>query len=195
MKSFVITLSLMFALASARSIYMEGLHYARIYPRQTTDNLQTFTGNLGAAADVITFSGDDTRPFEVNGDTFVNFAAAAQRTCDIQFNACANAANSGAAFSVSTCSSQESEWWPTSWSQYSNALTESISSVQRSPDLCDSEELLACRCYRRGSCGCVDRHRWSSQSDQLCITRARKGTGRRAVQGPRVFLLWWRLRS
>ncbi|MCJ1370922.1 hypothetical protein MMC20_002136 [Loxospora ochrophaea] len=69
-------------------------------PRQTTaTNLQTFTGTLGAAADPITNSGDATRPFEVNGNTFVNFAAAAQRTCDIQFNACANAANGGADFS------------------------------------------------------------------------------------------------
>ncbi len=42
----------------------------------TADNLQSFTGNLGAAADAITFSGDTTRSFEVKGNTFVNFAYA-----------------------------------------------------------------------------------------------------------------------
>jgi len=109
MKAALIALSFLGAVASARSVYSEKLHYARIFPRQTADNLQTFTGDLGAAADAITFSGDNTRPFLVNGDTFVNFAAAAQRTCDIQFNACADAANSGAAFSVSDCSAQETQ--------------------------------------------------------------------------------------
>lgn len=78
--------------------------------RQTATNLQTFTGNIGAAAVPITNSGDATRQFDVNGDTFVNFAAAAQRSCDVQFNACANLANSGASFSVSDCSAQESKF-------------------------------------------------------------------------------------
>ncbi|KAL7276074.1 hypothetical protein RUND412_000959 [Rhizina undulata] len=72
-----------------------------------SQNLQTFTGAVGAAADPITFSGDSTRPFEVNGDTFVNFAAAAQRTCDIQFNACADAANSGQGGTVAACTTQQ----------------------------------------------------------------------------------------
>jgi hypothetical protein len=83
---------------------------AAVAATTSSNNLQTFNGALGgAAADAITFSGDNTRPFEVNGNTFVNFAAAAQRTCDIQFNACANMANAGAAFSVSDCQTQQTQ--------------------------------------------------------------------------------------
>lgn len=76
-------------------------------PAAAAGNLQTFTGALGAAANPITFSGDAKRPFEVNGDTFVNFSAAAARTCDIQFNACANAANSGKAVVFADCNTQK----------------------------------------------------------------------------------------
>ncbi|MCJ1310749.1 hypothetical protein MMC25_004415 [Agyrium rufum] len=70
-------------------------------------NLQTFTGSQGGSPPPITNSGDATRPFEVNGNTFVNFAAAAQRSCDIQQNACSNAANSGKGGSVSVCQAQQ----------------------------------------------------------------------------------------
>jgi hypothetical protein len=65
----------------------------------------------GIAAPAITDSGDSTRPFEVNGNTFVNKSAAVQRSCDIQFNACANAFNSGSAtgFNLSDCQTQEDE--------------------------------------------------------------------------------------
>jgi len=74
----------------------------------TSQNLQTFTGSVGAAPVAITNSGNADRPFDVNGDTFVNFAAAAQRTCDVQFNACANVANGGSAtVSVSDCTTQK----------------------------------------------------------------------------------------
>lgn len=58
-------------------------------------NVQTFTGALGGAAPAITESTGD-RPFTVNGNTFTNIGAAVQRSCDIQNNACFNAANSGA---------------------------------------------------------------------------------------------------
>ncbi|KAK2043691.1 hypothetical protein LZ31DRAFT_467857 [Colletotrichum somersetense] len=58
------------------------------------NNVQTFTGSLGGTPPpVIESSGD--RPFSVNGDTFVGKAAALGRSCDIQHNACATAANSG----------------------------------------------------------------------------------------------------
>ena len=79
------------------------------YPR--ADNLQTFTGALGGiAATPITNSGNVVRPFQVKADTFVNLAAAKQRSCDQQFNACANAANNGTAgLSVSACSTQQCE--------------------------------------------------------------------------------------
>src|SRR5690606_13558193 len=62
----------------------------------TANDLQTFLGGLGGlTAEAITPSGNPARPFQVAGDTFVNFAAAAARTCDRQFNRCANAANGG----------------------------------------------------------------------------------------------------
>jgi hypothetical protein len=97
MKSIILTLPLLLTLTSARHVYIhprEEPVNIYLHPRQTSDNLQSFTGDLGAAALPITFSGDTTRPFLVNGNTFVNFAAAAQRTCDIQFNKCADASNS-----------------------------------------------------------------------------------------------------
>ncbi|TGO25319.1 hypothetical protein BPAE_0082g00020 [Botrytis paeoniae] len=63
----------------------------------------------GIAAPPITNSGDSARPFSVNGNTFVNEAAALQRSCDIQFNACANAFNGGTAsgFDIGDCQTQE----------------------------------------------------------------------------------------
>jgi hypothetical protein len=50
-----------------------------------------------------------SQPFEVNGNTFVNKSAAVQRSCDIQFNACANAFNGGKAtgFNLSDCQNQQ----------------------------------------------------------------------------------------
>jgi hypothetical protein len=47
----------------------------------------------------------------VNGNTFVNKSTAVQRSCDIQFNACANAFNSGSAtgFNLGDCQTQEDE--------------------------------------------------------------------------------------
>ncbi|KAF2810261.1 uncharacterized protein BDZ99DRAFT_308248 [Mytilinidion resinicola] len=72
-------------------------------------NLQTFTGALGGiAATPVENSGNADRPFSVKGDTFVNLSAALQRSCDQQFNACANAANAGTGnFSVADCSAQQ----------------------------------------------------------------------------------------
>ena len=65
----------------------------------------------GIAAPAITNSGDSTRPFLVNGNTFVNEAAAVQRSCDVQFNACANAFNGGTAkgFTIADCQAQEDD--------------------------------------------------------------------------------------
>jgi hypothetical protein len=75
------------------------------------NNIQTFTGALGGvAATPIVDSGNANRPFQVKGDTFVNVGAAVQRSCDQQFNACANLANGGdATLSVSACSAQKSK--------------------------------------------------------------------------------------
>lgn len=77
------------------------------------DNLQTFTGDVGGAtAPAVTNVGGD-RPFEVDGveDTFKAAAGALDRSCAIQKNACAEAANSGAAadISVSDCEAQLQE--------------------------------------------------------------------------------------
>ncbi|KAL5604842.1 hypothetical protein BROUX41_001822 [Berkeleyomyces rouxiae] len=81
-----------------------------LLPRDS-ENLQTFTGALGGAeADPITKSSDSSRPYEVNGDTFPDFATAAGRSCDNQKNKCATIANSGgASFTVGDCDSQNNE--------------------------------------------------------------------------------------
>ncbi|KAF1967838.1 hypothetical protein BU23DRAFT_559000 [Bimuria novae-zelandiae CBS 107.79] len=74
-------------------------------------NFQTFTGALGGiAATPITDSGNADRKFQVKGDTFVNIGAALQRSCDQQFNACANKANGGdRTLSVSACADQKTQ--------------------------------------------------------------------------------------
>jgi transcription initiation factor TFIID subunit 15 len=62
----------------------------------------------GIAAPAVAASGNKDRPFEVNGNTFVNEAAAKQRACDIQNNACMNAFNSGnKAVTASACTAQQ----------------------------------------------------------------------------------------
>ncbi|KAM3064853.1 hypothetical protein ACMFMG_010439 [Clarireedia jacksonii] len=62
-------------------------------------NVQVFTRTLRSAPpSVISSTGE--RPFSVNGDTFVGEAAALQRSCSVQHNAFANAANSGARHSA-----------------------------------------------------------------------------------------------
>ncbi|EUC45066.1 hypothetical protein COCMIDRAFT_37210 [Bipolaris oryzae ATCC 44560] len=80
-----------------------------ISPRQ--NNLQTFTGAIGGvSATPVLNSGNANRPFSVGGDTFVNAAAALARSCDQQFNGCANLANGGDDnVSVAQCATQKSE--------------------------------------------------------------------------------------
>ncbi|GJC78439.1 hypothetical protein ColLi_01277 [Colletotrichum liriopes] len=75
-----------------------------------TTNVQTFTGDLGGPAPPVTSSASSDKPFEVNGSTFLNAGAALQRSCAVQHNACADAANSGAEdISVADCGAQEDE--------------------------------------------------------------------------------------
>ncbi|KAM3086222.1 hypothetical protein ACMFMG_000357 [Clarireedia jacksonii] len=70
-------------------------------------NVQAFTGTLGGVAPPV-ISSTGTRPFSVNGDTFVGEGAALQRSCSIQHNACSNAANTGAITGgVAQCETQE----------------------------------------------------------------------------------------
>ncbi|KAK3355172.1 hypothetical protein B0H65DRAFT_38832 [Neurospora tetraspora] len=63
----------------------------------------------GISAPAVTNSGNASRPFAVNGNTFVNKAAAVQRACAIQNNACSDAVNSGKASGVTIqqCNAQE----------------------------------------------------------------------------------------
>lgn len=77
--------------------------------RQAGGNVQTFTGALGGvAATPVVNTGDAKRPFSVKGATFTTIAAALARSCDQQFNACANAANGGdKTLSVTQCSAQK----------------------------------------------------------------------------------------
>ncbi|KAF9077550.1 hypothetical protein BDP27DRAFT_1311238 [Rhodocollybia butyracea] len=75
-------------------------------------NLQTFSGNLGGSLPPAVTAGG--RGFVVagqTGDSFVNLSAALQRSCSVQNNACADAANSGAAqgVSVGDCNAQETQ--------------------------------------------------------------------------------------
>ncbi len=56
--------------------------------------MQLFSGTLGGAPPPVVSSTGD-RPFSVNGNTFVGIGAAVGRSCDIQHNACADAANDG----------------------------------------------------------------------------------------------------
>lgn len=75
----------------------------------TGTNVQAFTGTLGGAPPPVVSSAGD-RPFSVNGDTFVNSGAALQRSCSVQHNACANAANSGTlSGGVGQCETQEED--------------------------------------------------------------------------------------
>ncbi|TDZ54655.1 hypothetical protein CTRI78_v006123 [Colletotrichum trifolii] len=75
----------------------------------TGTDVQSFTGTLGGAAPPVT-SSDSDKPFEVNGATFLNAGAALQRSCAVQHNACANAANSGSEdISVADCDAQEDD--------------------------------------------------------------------------------------
>jgi hypothetical protein len=43
----------------------------------------------------------------VEGNSFLNLSAALGRSCDIQHNACADAANSGKGFTVGQCDTQD----------------------------------------------------------------------------------------
>ncbi|KAF1928637.1 uncharacterized protein M421DRAFT_5098 [Didymella exigua CBS 183.55] len=64
-----------------------------LFYRQTAD-LQTFTAALGGVrASPITKSGIPDRPFSVGGNSFPDFASAAQRSCDEQFQGCQQLAN------------------------------------------------------------------------------------------------------
>ncbi|KAK3314220.1 hypothetical protein B0H66DRAFT_484024 [Apodospora peruviana] len=69
-----------------------------------------FTGTLGGPPPPVVSTAGAARAFSVNGNTFVNIGAAVQRSCDIQHNACANAANSGSLEGgTAQCETQQAE--------------------------------------------------------------------------------------
>ena len=73
-------------------------------------NVQSFTGNLGGAAPAVIQDDTSDRPFSVDGSTFLNIGAALQRSCSVQHNACANAANSGqVAGGTAACEQQQDD--------------------------------------------------------------------------------------
>jgi len=100
--------------SSAATVAVSGtLHFRDSSPwppdllTSTGANIQTFTGTLGGPPPPVVSSAGN-RPFSVNGNTFVNSGAALQRSCSIQHNACADAANSGnLAGGVGQCDTQE----------------------------------------------------------------------------------------
>ena len=76
----------------------------------SSSSLDSTSGALGGiTAPSVTNTGDSSRPFSVNGNTFANQAAAQQRACAIQNNACSDAVNNGQAsgFTVGDCAAQE----------------------------------------------------------------------------------------
>lgn len=82
---------------------------AHMLTSTTGTNVQAFTGTLGGAPPPVVSSAGD-RPFSVNGDTFVGSGAALGRSCDVQHNACARAANSGQlSGGVQQCDQQNTE--------------------------------------------------------------------------------------
>ncbi|KAL5486066.1 hypothetical protein ACEPAI_7110 [Sanghuangporus weigelae] len=75
------------------------------------DNLQTFTGDLGATAPTVTALGDGR--FQVTGNSaFNSLQNALVRSCDVQNNQCANAANSSGNqgdLTVADCNQQQQQ--------------------------------------------------------------------------------------
>ncbi|KAF2193416.1 hypothetical protein K469DRAFT_550431 [Zopfia rhizophila CBS 207.26] len=101
--------------ASATLVFLAGIAATNarlLYIRNPQVNSQAFAGALGGVeATPVLDSGNPDRPFEVNGDTFVNIGAALQRSCDQQFNGCANLANGGdETISTADCQAQKGEF-------------------------------------------------------------------------------------
>lgn len=75
-------------------------HSISLVPRHTLfyrqlKDLQSFSGSLGGVrASSIMNSGIPDRPFQVEGSNFPDFATAAMRSCDEQFDGCQRMANS-----------------------------------------------------------------------------------------------------
>ena len=77
-------------------------------------NLQTFTGSLGnVTPPAVTDNGAGAQPFSVEGNaTFSSLQNALVRSCDVQHNKCANAANASGNkgdLTVSACGDQQTQ--------------------------------------------------------------------------------------
>jgi hypothetical protein len=94
-------LSPTFGAASPQPALISSDYAMSLVPRHTLflrqmNDLQTFDSALaGVRASSIVNSGSTERPFKVGDDTFPDFATAAQRSCDEQFQGCQKAANEG----------------------------------------------------------------------------------------------------
>lgn len=100
------------ASASASATITSAADVATTTDASSGQNLQTFTGDVGGSLPPAVTTGE--RGFVVageTGDSFLNLSAALQRSCSIQHNACADAANSGAApgVTVGDCDTQNTQ--------------------------------------------------------------------------------------
>ncbi|KAK2751710.1 hypothetical protein FQN54_008933, partial [Arachnomyces sp. PD_36] len=107
--------------------------YEFMRPRAEGENLQTFSGDLGAPAPPISDTGDSSRPFSVDGSTFSDFKSASIRSCDVQFDNCQKKANDDGSFSVNECDSQKDECYTAQENAPVKAFTAETKEYERVP--------------------------------------------------------------
>ncbi|KAG9254863.1 uncharacterized protein F5Z01DRAFT_654992 [Emericellopsis atlantica] len=104
-------------MASMTSATVGQVTESPVAPGSGSANLQPFTGALGGPPPPVESSVGD-RPFSTNGATFTGLSAALGRSCDVQHNKCANAANAGQlAGGAAQCETQLSQCRAASASQ------------------------------------------------------------------------------
>lgn len=105
---FFVNLALCLASAMPMDGYSGLTSFLFLGTKRGLSNLQMFTAALGGIiAAPITMSTNAKRPYEVDGDTFPDFATAASRSCDVQHNSCCDAANAKKGnFTTNDCDTQ-----------------------------------------------------------------------------------------
>jgi hypothetical protein len=100
-----VTVTVTAAGAAATAAATPATNIAAAAPVAAGGNFQKFTGALGGAPPAVQKGG---KGFVVDGSDFINVGAALGRSCDVQHNKCANAANTkqGGVTSVSQCDQQ-----------------------------------------------------------------------------------------
>ncbi|KAF9468058.1 hypothetical protein BDZ94DRAFT_1247081 [Collybia nuda] len=98
--------------APSQPVVTTSIPAAKVPGNSNTSNLQTFTGTLGGVgAPAVTATSDGK--FQVEGNSAINDAeSAVVRSCDVQNNKCADAANRSGnkdGFTVAACSAQQQE--------------------------------------------------------------------------------------